>query len=246
MSVVRSSLFWVLPAVLSIACSNEIGHGPLVDSDVGLSPGSRDTDDTAPVGRATRTTGMTTASACEAGASWASRNDFAFESTPGASFGDAVNALIRASSEPAIAVSSHMDAACVWMVAFSAPEDAGATGTRHATTFAPMLRHPAGLWTAAPQTTGWLRVVDRASRTVWIPIVDATGSATYGEASCALLSAVRVSALIPGSAAGLSLVTAEGERSLKELMGSEPSQRGWGVRFTFSALEHPTASPSML
>ena len=246
MSVVRSSLFWVLPAVLSISCSNEIGQGPVIDSDVGLSPGSRDTSDTPPAGGTTRTTGTTTASACEAGASWGSRNDFAFESAPGASFADAVNALIRASGEPAIAVSSHMDAACVWMVAFSAPENASATGTRHATTFAPMLRHPAGLWTAAPQTTGWLRVVDRASHTVWIPIVDATGSATYGEASCASLSAVRVSALIPASAAELSLVTAEGERTLKELLGPEPSQRGWGVRFTFSALEHRTAAPSML
>jgi len=128
-----------------------------------------------------------------------------------------------------------MDPGCAWLVAFSAPENASATGARHATTFAPMLRHPAGLWTAAPQPTGWLRVVDRSARTVWIPIVDATGSATYGEASCASLSAVRVSAFIPASAAELSLNTAEGERSLKQLMGAEPSQRGWPVRFTFSA-----------
>jgi len=234
-SLVRSSLLWVLPAVLSVGCSNEIDRGPVMDSDVGRSPASRDSSDTAPAGGSTSTTNTTTASACDAGASWSSRNDLAFESAFGSSFADTVNALIRASSDPPIAVSSYMDPGCVWMVAFSAPENASATGARRATTFAPMLRHAAGLWTAAPQALGWLRVVDRAARTVWIPIVDATGSATYGEASCASLSAVRVSAFIPASAAELSLSTAEGERTLKQLMGSEPSQRGWAVRFTFSA-----------
>jgi hypothetical protein len=244
--VARSSSFWVLPAVLSIGCSNEIVRGPVTDSDVVPSPRSRDTSDAAP-GGGTASTTNTTASACESGASWASRNDFALETTPATSLVNAVNALIQASDEPAIAVSSHLDPGCHWMVAFSASQNASATGIEHATSFAPMLRHPAGLWTATPQTTGWLRVVDRAARAVWIPIVDATGSATYGEASCASLSAVRVSAFIPASAAELSLRTEEGERTLKQLMGAEPSQHGWAVRFKFSAaLEHPTASPSML
>jgi hypothetical protein len=30
-------------------------------------------------------------------------------------------------------------------------------------------------------------------------------------------------------------VTTEGERTVRELMGSLPSANGWGVRFTFSA-----------
>jgi hypothetical protein len=239
----RSSLFSVW--ILSIGCSNEIGRGPVVDSDVVLSPRSRDTSGTAPDGSTTSTT-HSTANACEAGGSWGSRNDFALETTPTTRFADAVNALIQASDEPAIAVSSHMGPGCDWMVAFSAPQNASGPRAEHATTFAPMFRHPAGLWTAAPQATGWLRLVDRAARAVWIPIVDATGSAAYGEASCASLSAVRVSAFIPASAAELSLRTADGERTLKELMSSEPSQRGWAVRFTFSAaLEDPTGSPSM-
>jgi hypothetical protein len=226
---------WVLPAVLSIGCSNEIDHSPAIDSDVVLSPGSRDTSGATPTGNTPAPTNTTAASACDAAVSWGARRDFAFDTTAGASFAGALNALIGASDEPAISVTSHLDPGCVWMVAFSASQSASARGTEHAATFAPMLRHPAGLWTAAPQTTGWLRVVDHASRTVWIPIVDATGSATYGEASCASLSAVRVSASIPASAAELSLMTAEGERSLKQLMGSEPSPRGWAVRFAFSA-----------
>jgi hypothetical protein len=201
----------------------------------GRSPGSRDASDTAPE-NGTTTTPATSTNACNAGASWGARNDFAFErSNGGGDFADVINGLIRQSDVAPIAVNSHMDPGCVWMVAFSAPDAAGATLARHATTFTPMLRHPAGLWTAAPQSTGWLRVVDRTSRTVWIPIVDATGSATYGEASCTSLSAVQVSALIPLSAGDLALVTAEGERTVRELMGTDPSSRGWDVRFAFSA-----------
>jgi hypothetical protein len=202
-------------------------------SDEGPSTDSRDSSNDGPV----KTTTSTTASnACEAGGSWGARSDFTFERTSaGSNFADALNALIRESNVPPVAVSSHMDPGCVWMVAFSAPDAVGARGASHAATFTPMLRHPAGLWTAAPQTNGWLRIVDRAARTVWIPIVGATGSATYGEASCVSLSAVRVSAAVAASAADLSLMTAAGERTVRELMGSEPSANGWEVRFTFSA-----------
>jgi hypothetical protein len=209
-----------------------------MESDSLPSADSRDTGETAPAGGATTTTTTTTTgvSTCDAGASWGARRDFAFERTTGSDdFVEAVNALIPQSDMAPVAVSSHMDPGCVWMVAFSAPDAAGATETAHATTFTPMQRHPAGLWTAAPQSTGWLRVVDRASRTVWIPIADVTGSATYGEASCASLSAVRVAATIPPSAAALSLMTEAGERTVRELMGAMPSARGWDVRFTFSA-----------
>ena len=128
-----------------------------------------------------------------------------------------------------------MDPGCVWRVAFSAPESTDAPGADHPATFAPMLRHPTGLWTAAPQSAGWLRIVDRSSRAVWIPIVDVTGSAIYAEASCASLSAVRVSATIPPSAAALRLTTPAGERTVRDLMGTEPAPAGWSVRFTFSA-----------
>jgi hypothetical protein len=203
-------------------------------SDDGPSSDSRDSNDTTAVSGTTTST--TPTGACEAGASWDARRDFAFDrSAEGGDFADAVHALMVDSDGPPLAVSSHMDPGCVWMVAFSAPDAAGATAAGHATTFTPMLRHPAGLWTAAPQSSGWLRIVDRASRAVWIPIIDVTGSAIYGEASCASLSAVRVSAAIPPSAAGLTLMTAGGARTVRELMGSEPSARGWNVRFTFSA-----------
>jgi hypothetical protein len=191
--------------------------------------GSRD-----PVTERGTTTSTPTANACDAGASWGAHSDFVFERTSaGDSFADEVSALVRRSDVPPVAVSSHMDARCVWMVAFSATD--ARAGAEHAATFTPMLRHPAGLWTAAPQSTGWLRVTDRASRAVWIPIAEVTGSATYGEASCASLSAVRVSATLPPSAGGITLTTSAGERTLRELMGSDAPPQGWSVRFTFSA-----------
>jgi len=203
-------------------------------SDVGTASGPRPSSDTTTAGGAT--TGSTPANACETGASWGARGDFVLErSSPGDEFAETVTALIRRSDLPPVAVNSHMDPNCVWRVAFSAAEGGDAMGTGHPTTFTPMLRHPAGLWTAAPQSAGWLRIIDGSSRAVWIPVIEITGSATYGEASCASLSAVRASATIPSSAAGLSMMTAGGERTVRELMASEPSAHGWDVRFTFSA-----------
>jgi len=208
-------------------------------SDDAFSSATRGAEDTAP-GSSETTSGRPTtssgASACETGASWGARRDFAFEpSSTGGDFADAVNDLVRRHDVSPIAVSTHMDPGCVWMVAFSAPDAARATSARHATAFTTMLRHPAGLWTAAPQANGWLHVVDEASQDVWIPLVDASGSATYGETSCASLSHVRVSASIPGWAADITLDTAAGVRTVRDLMGAEPSARGWDVRFVFSA-----------
>jgi hypothetical protein len=192
-------------------------------------PGSSDTTG----GRPTTSSGD---SACETGASWGARRDFAFEhASAGVDFVDAVSDLVRRHDVSPIAVSTHMDPGCEWMVAFSAPDAAGAISARHATAFTPMLRHPAGLWTAAPQANGWFYVVDETSHDVWIPLGDVTGSATYGESSCASLSQVRVSASIPAFAANITLDTAAGVRTVRDLMGAEPSARGWDVRFVFSA-----------
>jgi hypothetical protein len=232
-SVVRSFLFWVLPAVLSIGCAGEIDQGAVLGSKVEVPSDPRDPSGTTKVDSATAST---PANACDAAASWSARSDLAFDrSDADDTFADTIHALIRESDVAPLAVSSHMNPGCVWTVAFSAADSAQARGAEHAATFTPMLRHPAGLWTAAPQSNGWMRVVDRAARVVWIPLADLTGSATYGEASCASLSAVRISASVPTSAAGLTLTTTAGDRTVRQLMGTEPSARGWSVRFTFSA-----------
>ena len=222
-----------------MSCTSEIGHGPVMGSDDASSSVTRGAGETAPASSETTSGKPTTSSgdsACETGASWGARRDFAFEpSSGGGDFTDAVSDLVHRHDVSPIAVSTHMSPGCVWMVAFSAPDAAGASSARHATAFTPMLRHPAGLWTAAPQASGWLHIVDEAARDVWIPFVDATGSATYGETSCGSLSQVRVSASIPSLAADITLDTAVGARTVRDLMGAEPSARGWGVRFVFSA-----------
>jgi hypothetical protein len=229
-SAVRSFL-WVLPAVLSIGCANEMDRGPALRSDDDPSR-SRSGEGNAK-SPASSGSSPATANACESGGSWSAGRDFAIEAD--GDFARALRDLVRDGGASPIAVHSHMDPDCTWRVAFSAPAAGYAEGLAHATTFAPMMRHAAGLWTAAPQSSGWLSVVDRRGSSVWLPLEDATGSATYGGSSCASLSAVRVTATIPASAAEISFVTVDGPRTIRELMGTAPSSRGWNVRLAFSA-----------
>src|SRR5262249_3577510 len=96
------------------------------------------------------------ADACAAPETWRARNDFSLPPTGGsARFAESLNALVRASDASPLAVSNHMAPHCVWMVAFSATDEVGASGsTAHAATFTEMFRHPSGLWTIAPQSSG--------------------------------------------------------------------------------------------
>src|SRR5258708_15401551 len=101
---------------------------------------------------------------------------------------------------------------CVWMVAFSAVDDVGASAKdQHAATFTEMFHHTTGLWTVAPQTSGWLRVVDASDNSVWVPLSDLTGSATYGSSECTSLSHAKASATIPHAAATPKHKTEKGE-----------------------------------
>jgi hypothetical protein len=137
--------------------------------------------------------------------------------------------------EPAaISVTNYMTPHCVWMVAFSAT-DGTVGGTDHAASYTEMFRHPAGLWTANPQSSGWIRVVDAAAKTIWIPIAEVTGSASFGATDCSTLSKAEASAMIPRSAGTIALTTADGETTLGDLLGKRTSADGWSVRFSFAA-----------
>jgi hypothetical protein len=173
--------------------------------------------------------------ACSTSTSWKGRNDLTFDASSGSrKFADTLNALIQANPSSPIAVSNHVDAHCVWTVAFSASDEVGAS-TEHTATFTKMFRHPVGLWTAAPQSLGWIRVVDADAQVVWIPIHDITGSATFGASACTSLSSARASAVIPSSAGTLSLATSKGATTLGALLGPESVSGGWQVHFSFSA-----------
>src|SRR5258708_38619193 len=91
---------------------------------------------------------------------------------------------------------------CVWMVAFSAVDAVGASAKdQHAATFTEMFHHTTGLWTVAPQTSGCLRVVDASDNSVWVPLSDLTGSATYGSAQGTPVSHGKVTATLTHASA---------------------------------------------
>jgi hypothetical protein len=222
---------WLLSAMLAMGCSNSVEQGSTagLDSKMPNSGGA-----TANAASGAATSGAAETDACSVATNWQAR-DLRFDVTETTGdFAESVNALVRAQVAPALSVSNHMAPHCVWMVAFSAA-DATSSGVDHSATYTEMFRHPAGLWTAAPQATGWIRVVDRASQTVWIPIANVTGSATFGAADCSSIATGEASAVIPPSAASLPITTSEGSTTLGALLGRKSSNDGWQVHFTFSA-----------
>jgi hypothetical protein len=179
-------------------------------------------------------TGTSTDDACSTAANWqASKVSFDETDSP-KRFAQALNALMGVQADPAIAVTNYMAPGCVWMVAFSAPQ-ATADGALHSATYTKMFRHPAAIWTAAPQSTGWIRVTDAAQKTVWVPIADLTGSASFGGSHCSSITTGEASATIPRAAGAIEITTADGATTLGDLLGKRTSTDGWQVRLTFSA-----------
>jgi hypothetical protein len=235
--VVRSILGGLILAASMLAgCSNETAA-----ANGGLDgQGTNATDKNATTDMST-TGGTTTATgpaACTAAASWKANNDLAFDDSSGSqTFATAINGLISKSKVSPMAVSNLIAPHCVWMVAFSAADYVGASAkSQHAATFTEMFHHTTGLWTVAPQTEGWIRVVDVAGSNVWIPLSGLTGSATYGSGECTSLSEAKASAVSPHSAASLKIKTDKGQTTLGDLLGKEDSKNaGWAVHFTFTA-----------
>ena len=198
----------VLVAALAIGCSNTVEQAPTggLDSNTGNN-GSGGSGGGG-------STGTGTADACTTAANWQS-SKLKFDTTGSPrDFAETLNALVKAQSAPAISVTNYMTPHCVWMVAFSATDDT-AGSTAHAASYTEMFRHPAGLWTAKPQSTGWIRVVDAAAKTIWIPIAEVTGSASFGATDCSSLTKAEASALIPRSAGSIEIAipTARRRRS---------------------------------
>ena len=198
---------------------------------------SADDKKTGSTGSGTGTGGGTAANACEEAAIWKARNDLTFSSShKGSAFANALNALVRASDASPLSISNHVEAKCIWKMTLSAPEDSVAS-TGHSASFTDIFRHPAGLWTMSPQSSGWVRIVDAASHDVWLPMRNVTASATYGASDCRSLSSVSASAVIPRSAGSIAIATKEGTVALDDLLGTEDSTSppGWNVTFSFSA-----------
>jgi hypothetical protein len=215
-------------AALAMGCSNQVDPAPSggLDGHMGSTGAGGSTG--------TGSTGTGTADACNTAANWQAGKVTFDETASPKHFAQAMNALMGVQTEPAIGVTNYMAPGCVWMVAFSAPEGT-AEGGLHAASYTKMFRHPAAIWTAAPQATGWVRVIDAAHKTIWIPIVELTGSASFAGTECASISKGEASAMIPGSASSIAITTADGATTLGDLLGKKTSTAGWDVRVTFSA-----------
>lgn len=176
-------------------------------------------------------------SACTSEASWKARTDLTVDDDGIPEFAHTVNQLIHTSSEAPIVISSHQEANCVWKAVFSADDQvSNLVQVDHAATSTQILRRPQGLWTTAPQTTGWMHVVDGAGKRIWIPLTDITASAKYTSEDCSSLAA-RASATVAESASSISLTTSAGPTTLGALLGAKTSTKppGWKIRLSFTA-----------
>jgi hypothetical protein len=192
-------------------------------------PGASQTLPTAPA--------SSDASACTLEAIWRARSDLTFDGDEAPEFAYSINRLIQASDEAPIVITSHLEANCVWKAVFSADEEvSNLAQVDHTATSTQILRRPQGLWTTAPQTSGWMHVVDATGKRIWIPLTNLTASAKYASDDCASLTA-RASATIAESASNISLTTSGGLTTVGALLGEKTSvsPRGWKVRLSFSA-----------
>jgi hypothetical protein len=226
---VRFGFALVTAAALAVGCSNTVEQAPKGGLDSNM--GNNGSGGSGGGG----STGTGTADACTTAANWQSSKIRFDASESPREFADALNALTKVQSAPAISVTNYMTPHCVWMVAFSATDDT-AGSTDHAASYTEMFRHPAGLWTAKPQSSGWIRVVDGAAKNIWIPIVEVTGSATFGATDCSSLAKAEASGMIPRSASNITLTMSDGKSTtLGDLLGKRTSSDGWSVRFSFAA-----------
>jgi hypothetical protein len=219
------------------AAASDISTGHLdSQSDTPASESSNLPTDTTEASPATATSTTTaTADACTAEASWKASPDLSFDDDGMAQFARAMNGLIHASDESAIAITSHLEPHCVWKAVFSADDQVShLTDTVHAASATQILRQDEGLWTASPQSVGWMQVVDAVSHRIWIPLADITASAKYESADCSKLSA-RASVTIAAAASSIALTTSQGPTTLGALLGKKTSSSGWKAHMTFSA-----------
>jgi hypothetical protein len=203
------------------------------------SPATVDSTTSAPPASASASSSSSSSNdACSTEAAWNANSDLRFDGDDGMdNLADALNPLIHASAEPSLAITSHLEPHCVWEAAFSAPQAVGQIGGgSHAASTTQILRRPDGLWTTAPQTAGWMSVIDAASHRIWIPLAEITASAKYENADCSQLSA-RASVTIAASASTIALTTAQGPTTLGALLGKKTasSPSGWKAHLTFSA-----------
>ena len=181
---------------------------------------------------------------CDTELAWLAQNARFDPSVGSPDFVAQVNGLIAPGDGP-ITLADRMDATSgAWTLQTSATT-VGADFSQHFPAGkAPsgpvaMTRSPTGFASGSPEDSAFIHVTDAAATPadVWIPIVLVSTTATYGDTLCQSLTSATVSAVVPASAASLTLTTKSGPTSLGALLGTQTSSTpaGWNVKLAFDA-----------
>jgi hypothetical protein len=175
--------------------------------------------------------------ACESPLGWWA-TDAAFDANVmAASFTSAVNPML-AGQHP-VTIADYQDANQAWTLRVSATQTNGNYQQYfpfdHASDVVPMTRQSTSFSSASAAGSAWIVLVDMAQATVWVPISNASVSATYVDAYCQDLTGAELDAVIPASAGSTSITTAQGQTTLHDLLGDHTSlqPRGWTLRLQF-------------
>ena len=189
-------------------------------------------------------TDSTDSHVCETELAWSARNA-AFDPSAGSpDFVAQLNALIGPGDAPITIADQKDPGSGAWTIVTSATTTGADFAQHFPASNAPsaavaMSRTPTGFSTAAPEDSGWLHVTDASATPadVWIPIVQVSTSASYGDTLCQSLASATVSAVIPASAASTTLTTKSGPTNLGALLGAQTSSApaGWNVKLAFDA-----------
>lgn len=86
---------------------------------------------------------------------------------------------------------------------------------------------------SASPSTSFVAVTDASSALVWVPLVDVSVSATYGDAYCQTLTGGQLDATIP-LGAGSTAIDVGAKTTLAALLGAPTTNKGWSARLLFS------------
>jgi hypothetical protein len=90
---------------------------------------------------------------------------------------------------------------------------------------------------AGEPSTGWIRLIDSSGSEVWIPMVQVATTVTAGDSLCQSLTNGQLTAVVPFTAAGTTLVLSGAATTVGQVFGNTTatSPSGWNIVITFTA-----------
>ena len=181
---------------------------------------------------------------CDTELAWWAQNAKFDASAGSPDFVTELNALIAASDHPITLADQRDSVTRAWTLQTSATTLGGDFAQHFPVGNGPsapvaMSRTPRGFSSGSLQDSAWIHAIDAASppADVWIPIVQVSTTATYGGSACQTLAGAAVRAVVPSSAASVTLTTKSGATTLGALLGPETSSAppGWNIELAFDA-----------